>query len=183
MAWTSPITFVAGQAPTSAQLNAMLYDNMMETEAAKADGFSHIFVSSGRNNIVQRQVQIGYGDPSGTLSSSSYVTHSTMPSVTLDTGAAALVIWSALISASGSATYTDYVAVSVKVTGATSINATDSYAIITHKSPAGVTTIDGFMMAHYFNNLNPGTNTFQMQGRVTTGNATIDDCTIVGMPF
>ena len=54
MAWTAPMTFVAGTVLTAAQLNTYLRDNMLETAPAKASARGQLFVATAANAIAAR---------------------------------------------------------------------------------------------------------------------------------
>lgn len=182
MAWNTPITFVAGTPPTAAQLNAMLYDNMLETEVAKASDTSSMFGTTGLNQLTTRHIETNYGQGPGTLTNTSYSQLANMPQITMDCRSA-LIIWSAILYPSDGGAFTDFMAVSVDVSGATTIAATDSYSIMSHSNPTYAFISDGLMKAHYFSNLNSGVNTFKMMARTTFGTAGTYDHTILGIPF
>jgi hypothetical protein len=96
MAWTSPITFLAGSALTANFLNTYIRDNLNEMAPAKATSTGSLFVTTGVNAITERLISGAVVTTSQTTSSTSYVDLATSgPAVTLTTGTQALVFVSA----------------------------------------------------------------------------------------
>lgn len=166
MAWTAPMTAIAGNAFTAAQFNTYVRDNLLETAPAKATAAGNIFVSTGTNAIAQRVPGSVSVSGSGTTSSSSYtsvLTGSTAPSVTVTTGEKAMVAISARVTSSNtSAVYFSY-----GVSGATTVAPSDSWSAFV----SGSTNTMRIGASGIITGLTPGSNTFTMQYRAT-GSAT-----------
>lgn len=168
MAWTAPVTFVAGNALTAAQLNTYLRDNLNETAPAKATTAGYHFVSTGVNSIAERGILKSAVTTSESTTSTSYVNLATVgPAVTLTTGTKALMWWRAYTQNNTIDTATW---MAPAITGASSITATDASAA----SLDGVTAANAFSIVgfHMEDGLTPGVNTFTLQYRVTAGTGT-----------
>lgn len=164
MAWTAPITFVAGNVLTAAQMN-LIRDNLLETAPAKATTRGRFIVTNGPNAVVERVINDDSVSTAQVGTSSSYDDLATAgPAVTVTSGTSAMVFWSAQMSsaAAGAAGY-----VSVEVSGATSIAASDAIALIYEVSAAN-DTARGSMTAH-FTNLTAGSNTFTLKYKSGSG--------------
>lgn len=168
MAWTAPITWVAGAVPTAAILNAQIRDNLLETMPAKATRDGSIFVGNGANRIIERFVDMATVHVSETTSSTSYTNVATVgPSVTVTTGTTALVFHSGHLSNN---TTDGYSYMSWAVSGATTRAAMDSIAII--NGAVSATQIASGGMLDLITTLTPGSNTFTAKYRVDTGTGT-----------
>lgn len=168
MAWTAPMTFVANTTLTAAQLNTYLRDNLNETPTAKATTEGYHFVATGVNAVAERAIEYHEVTTSQSSTSTSYTNLSTVgPTVTVTTGTRALYWWHTRSqhSASDSAVYSG-----VEVSGASTIAASDSRALIVDGLPAG----NGIQCAgmHLETNLTPGSNTFTVKYRVNAGTGT-----------
>ncbi len=193
MSWTAPITFSEGAPLTAAQLNTMIRDNLLETAPAKAslDAIGGYFVTDEYNRLVIRKPGISavldfsdesyyisgsYGDPISNLAGTQ---PSPGPSVTCQTGTTALVFISVGFKVTGgdadAALYCG-----VEVSGATDIAPTDKQAIACpilrtdnpsfhteppFPAPMAFTNIQAGHVI-WFDNLNPGENTFKMVYKV-----------------
>lgn len=166
MGWTTPITWVASQVVTAAQMNA-LRDNLLETAPAKATTAGGIFVATGSNSIAQRLISDDVVDTSEASSSTAYTSLTTNgPQVTVTSGAKALVFLNAHMSNTtiGQTTYASF-----QVSGATTIAASDSRSLYVEPSDvnrairAGISTLIA---------TTSGSNTFQMLYRVAGGTGT-----------
>jgi hypothetical protein len=171
MAWTAPMTAASNSTFTAAQFNAHVRDNLLETEPAKASGVANYFVTTGANAIATRTPGSHYISTQQSTSSTSYTDLSTVgPVVTVTTGTSALVLFSAgmNITATDSSMW-----VSVAVSGATTVAASDNIAILTD----GVQGNFNFSgnpkdqhnrrgSAKLFTGLNAGSNTFTMVYKV-----------------
>jgi|SRR5690606_16456346 hypothetical protein len=179
MAWTAPMTAVSGSVFTAAQFNTFVRDNLNETAPAKATTAGAYFVTSTLNEIVER---VGSRDSiatSGTTTSDSYTDLSTVgPTVTVETGELALVIWGCRITndtanASG--------LVSVEVSGATT-NAANDVRALTFDAPEPGSLFQG-SHAVFYDDLMPGTNTFTMKYRVGSGTGTFNWRRLIVLPY
>ena len=179
MAWTAPITWVAGQIPTATILNAQIRDNLLQTMPAKATGNGSIFVGSGLNTLTERFTDTARIDTLETSSSTSYTNLSTVgPSVTLATGSMAFVFFSAQMgnSVDDGSPYTSYA-----VSGATTVAASDIRSTQFDGTGAGEQASGGMM--DFISGLTPGTNTFTMKYRVASGTGNWQRRTIGVLPL
>lgn len=174
MAWSAPITWTVNQTVTSTQLNAQIRDNMLETAPAKATASGRFFATTGVNTIAERQILSADVLTQETSTSTSYTDIATVgPSVTITTGANALVFVSAQLENSGSnSTWASY-----GVTGATTSAITDTRAAFMQAGASsggrvGVTTLQA---------LTAGSNIFKVQYRVSGSTGTFDDRRIIVM--
>lgn len=181
MAWTAPMTAVANTAFTAAQFNTHVRDNLLETSPAKATGAvsnGSYWVKTATNSIVNRLAQTAGILTSQSRSSSSYGNLSTVgPSVTATTGANALVLFACNVD--NNSTNSSYM--SVAVSGATTIAATDDYAVRWRPHDSGGNFSGG--THKLFTTLTPGSNTFTAQYRVNGGTGTWDNRYVTVIPF
>jgi hypothetical protein len=163
MTWTAPMTAVAGDVYTAAQWNTCIRDNLNETAVAKAQTASGYSVVSGYNRLVQRVSGMAASDVAETTDSTSYtdLEADPGPAVTLLTGTRAIVS----IFGSGRTTGGTAAWVAFEVSGASSIEAADTYAVQLH-----VTSPDQWRAGAVFglDTLTSGLNTFTMKYRVST---------------
>lgn len=205
MVWHSPFTFVAGDTISYDDLNKYLYDNMNETLIGRiksgaigssegqwfstngglpnsVSGFSTGYAESGANTQ-GRRTSTSYGAPTAFFGS--YVN----PSVTLTTGARALVLVQTQDMAIGTSTSsaTESAFASVAVSGATTIAASDTYSgRSSGRYPfggSGSSTPKRVSFFRWFTTLNPGVNTFTYQTRSTSDSSISDDVGMVVIPF
>lgn len=169
MVWVSPMTFIANTPLTAAQMNTFMRDNLNETEAARATTAGSLFWSTTDNSIRERPVRGGDMWAFGTTASTSYVDLTTFgPTVTVDTGQYALVMFSVAMQNAGSdeACYANYY-----ITGATEAS---------HDPLSELTVWGGSarqartMSVSWCTNLTPGSNTFTLQYRVSAGTGQFD---------
>src|SRR5690606_35973990 len=97
MAWSAPMTAVAGEAFSADDFNTYVRDNLNETMPALAtdDTFAAWFVADGANSLVKRNIKTAGLTISGgqNTTSQSYTDLSTAgPSVSIETGTRALVM-------------------------------------------------------------------------------------------
>ena len=164
MAWTAPMTAVAGAVFTAAQYNTFIRDNVNECPAAKALTPGGYFTTSDTNQVSERVTSELVVDTSEGTTSTSYVALATAgPAVTVVTGVKALVWVTAdlLCNTAGQTARTTF-----NVSGATTIAESDTLAlrntnIAAIRATAGPTTVA----------LTPGSNTFTMTYR-TSGAST-----------
>ncbi|MGW2213322.1 hypothetical protein [Streptomyces sp. NPDC001781] len=179
MAWTAPMTAVAGSAFTAAQFNQHVRDNLNETAPAKATAEGQIFVSTGANQIAARQMAKQFVGTSQTTTATTYSDLTTIgPRVTVATGTRALCMYACSIdntSTNGASK------VSVAVTGASSIAADDQWCMVRDGANSG--NVWRISMSHMFETLTPGTNTFTMRYLVGSGTGTFLYRELIVIPF
>jgi hypothetical protein len=181
LAWTTPLTAASNTALTAAQWNASVRDNLLTTAPGLASVAGSIFAATGTNAIAQRtpvtNTNLGAGSV-GTTTSTSYVqalTGTTLPQVAATSGVKALIAFSTRQTA---ATAGQNMWTSVAVSGATTIAASDNWAM----------SWDGtgqhyYCMTYLETSLTAGSNTFTMQARVSSGTATFSTQRISVVPF
>lgn len=183
MAWTAPMTAVAGSVFTAAQFNQMIRDNLNETAPAKVTSAGQYVVADGANSIVARGIVDGTDLNSGDTTSTTYADLNAPaavgPQVSLVTGTQALVFYHAqcLNTGAGSARAT------VEVSGATTIAGADNRSVATfgiadNGLGAGTTVFYTGALA-----LTAGLNVFTMKYRVSSGTGTFDDRRLIVMPL
>jgi hypothetical protein len=180
MAWTAPMTAIAGSVFTAAQFNTFIRDNLAETAAAKAQTISGYFVTSDTNQISERIIANGFLGTADTTSSTSYTDLDTTvgPSVTVNTGTGALVMVSARCGPNNTASQSSKM--SWQVSGGSSIAPTDNYAA----GIGGTVGTFGYVSTQAFhNNLVPGSNTFTAKYTVSGGTGNFSQRRITVMPF
>lgn len=165
MTWTAPMTAVAGAVYTAAQWNTSIHDNLNETSVAKAQNVSGYSVVSGYNRLVQRVSGVASSDTAETTDSTSYadLEADPGPSLTLLTGSHVLVnIFGSGRTTGGTASW-----ISFEISGASSQEAADTYAVQLHVTSTGG---DQWRAGATFglDTLTPGLNTFTMKYRVST---------------
>lgn len=173
MAWSTPLTAVANATLTAAQWNASVRDNLNETAPAKATGAAQIFVSTGANAIAARAIVTSYVATTETTTSTTYADLTTVgPSVTATTGTAALVF----ISSRLWTTATSYVHASFEISGATTSAALDQKSIAERVAAGNDGSVGGRSGVSWMEaGLTPGSNTFRMKYRVTSGTGRFDE--------
>ncbi len=187
MVWTAPQVVVDGGPLTAAFLNTFARDNMLETEAGKANIPSSYFVSDGLNLIVERQIQetiLKTSTEESTASTSPTNLATVGPVVTCQTNTAALLLMTVQMS-------NDYTGASIpvanatfEITGATNFPATTSTATsmsIAFKDDAKAQFSGAFLVDF----LNPGINTFTMKYWNTggLGNSKFNNRSLAVMAF
>lgn len=181
MAWTAPMTAVAGNAFTAAQFNTHVRDNLLETAPAKATTANGFFVATGANAIVQRLPAGARVDTDETRSSTTYGDLATIgPAVTVTTGTKALVLITAQLI---NDTAAGHALASFEVSGATSVAAGDGNSVTFEQPPATAGQSVTCARARLIN-LTPGSNTFTMKYRaLVAGTASFSRREIVVIPF
>lgn len=181
MAWTTPMTAVANTALTAAQWNAHVRDNFLETAPAKATASGQMFVATGANSIAARTPS---GATVATMQATVSVTYADLttpgPIVTVTTGTKAIVSIAATMGQTASSTV--ILKASYAVSGATTIAASDAWAVVRD----GITFANDirYGITHFVDTLNPGANTFTMKyaaSATTTNN--FSNRTIVVIPL
>lgn len=180
MAWSAPMTAVAGATFTAAQFNQYVRDNLNETAPAKATAASQIFVSTGVNAITTRQPSTAAVATNQSTTSASYTDLATVgPSVSVVTGTIALVWFGAAQAHSSSDNET---ACSVAVSGASTVAANNAWQHSTDGVTAGNYTRGTSF--HVFTGLTPGTNNFTMKYRVgVSGTGSFQNREIAVLPL
>lgn len=167
MAWSTPMTFVAGSPLTAGQLNTYLNANLNELAPAKATTAGSIFTPVGANSIAERAVGNEYIGTTETTTSGTYVDLATVgPTVTLTTGTQALIGQGAMCYSSINS---GQVYMSFAVSGATTNAATDIRAMIHFEPNPGGLAFTRMGTITYLTALTPGVNTFRAKYRTFTG--------------
>lgn len=162
------MTAVAGATFTAAQFNQYVRDNLNQTAPALATAASQLFVSTGANAITTRVPTTASVSTSESTTSTSFTDLATPgPSVTVTCGTIAIVGF----AASQSNNTLDHACLSsVEVSGASSVAASDNWAILTDGVTAG--NFVRYGMTHVFTGLTAGSNTFKMKYRAGSTTAT-----------
>lgn len=179
MAWTAPITWVGGQVPTAALLNAQLRDNLLETMPAKATTEGQIFVGNGTNSITTRKPDATRTNVAETTSSTTYANLATVgPSVTITHGTYAIVFWSCFVQ-NDTANADSWM--SWEMSGTVNRAAGDAFSL----RQDGVPASNGWRIGSVdiLSTLTPGTTTFTAKYRVDSGIATYSDRFIGVIPL
>lgn len=179
MAWTAPMTAVAGSVFTAAQFNTHVRDNLNCTAPALATVSGSIFAGTGTNSIAERIPTADFVTTIDTLTSTSYTAVATPgPAVTVTTGTKAWVFVAARLAnnTTGQNTYTSYA-----VSGATTSASVDERGFF-----FTISTANESVQACTFNlhtGLTGGSNTFTQEYRVTGGTGTVDNRRIGVIPL
>lgn len=183
MAWTTPMTAVAG-AFNAADWNTHIRDNL----ACVAPGItganaSDWYVSTGANTLAPRSVKSGYVSTSISTTSTSYVNGSPSgPSVTITTGTFAIVSMNCFITngTAGAASSCSYA-----ISGATTKAANDNtYLQIDGLDVTGDNTDNSMRIGgSAAETLTAGSNTFQMVYRAASGTAYFQDRRLIVWAF
>lgn len=177
MAWSSPMTAVAGATFTAAQFNQYVRDNLNMTSPALATAAGQIFVSTAANALAARVPGAAVIATSQSTTSTTYTDLATVgPAVTVTTGTQALV-WPAA-RMSNASTNTNWA--SVAVSGASSVSASDAWAASTQGTNV---TVD--CRGHLFTGLTSGSNIFTMKYKSGSGTnaATFVDRELIVIPL
>ena len=178
MVWTAPMTAVSGSVYTAAQFNTFVRDNLNETAPAKATTPGAYFVTTSLNEITERVGARETLATSETTTSTSFTDLATIgPDVTVTTGSLALVIFGAEQSNSG----TGSTRTSVDVSGASTIAAADIRSLTLSGGTAGETIQASH--AVFYDDLTPGSNTFTMKYRVSSGTGTFSRRRLIVLPY
>lgn len=159
------MTFVNGTALTAAQLNTHLRDNMRETfpaiASATASYGAQVCQTRGRNKLVTYGINSVENTGTIQIRSSNY-TEAVGPSLSMLTNKSALCIWAASLDSTvnDAATYC-----SIAVSGATDIDFNDIWSSQRDGAPLG-NEVRFSMIKMFYNELNPGINTFTMGFRI-----------------
>lgn len=179
MAWNTPKTWVGGEIPTAALLNAQLRDNFLETMPAKATQEGQIFVGNGVNQITTRIPDAARITTTQTTASTTYADLATVgPSVTVAHGKTVIVFWSCSVS---NTTLDADSYMSWAMSGSNTRAADDPFSLRQDGVPANVTWRFGSVDINTV--MTPGTTTFTAKYRVDTGTATFGDRFIGVIPL
>lgn len=179
MAWTAPMTAIAGSVFTAAQFNAHIRDNLAETAPAKATTPGSYFTTSATSQITERVGVTATQLVSDTTTSTSFTNldgGTLGPAVTVTTSNCALVILSASVNnSSASSTRASYA-----VSGSSSIAAADNKGIsFFGTASAGVNAAIVILET----GLTAGSNTFTAQYRVAGGTGTFQSRRLSVLPY
>lgn len=168
MAWTSPMTAIAGTFLTAADWNTFIRDDMNETLPGKATTAGSWFVTTGPYSIAERKNAEDTVNTVASTDSSSYtdLPGSNGPSVTLETGDLAWVFW---YSRMDSNTAGSSVFVSFAVDGESSIEPIDARALLLQSGDPAQQVQYGCSTMIF---VTPGVNTFTLKYRAGSGIAT-----------
>ncbi|WP_329336054.1 hypothetical protein OG252_13005 [Streptomyces sp. NBC_01352] len=179
MAWSAPMTAVANSTFSAAQFNQFVRDNLNETAPAKATAAGSYFVGAAVNSIIERRAVTGADLTTGTTTSTTYGNlsgTSVGPSVTCETGPAALVMVRGSIENSGAGS----ARMAYEVSGAHNQAPADHRGI--HIFEGALTNI-GASDVTLMTPLTPGVNTFTARYRVSSGTGTFSARRITVVPF
>lgn len=183
MAWTTPMTATLNQTFTAAQWNLHVRDNFNMTEAGVATTRGRLFVTTGANAVAECQTYRGdYTSAQETASTTYTSIAGAGPAVgTTVVGTTATVFWQCTMG-NETATLSNFC--SVAVSGASTVAASDEWALSTDGTNVAATETDNHIrMAgmYRFTGLTPGWNIFTMQYRVTGGSGWFKNRNIIAM--
>ena len=179
MAWSSPMTAVAGATFTAAQFNQYVRDNLNSTAPALATAASQIPVSTGANAIAMRTPDTASVATSQSTAVQTYTDLTTVgPSITATTGTIAIILFSAGMANN---TVNSLTVCSVQVSGASSVAANDAWAAYLDGNAANNFSRVG--VAHVFTGLTAGSNTFTMKYRVGSNTGSFQNREINVIPL
>lgn len=175
MAWTAPMTFVAGAALTAAQLNTHLRDNLFETEVAKVTVAGQYLVTVGQNHIEARTPTAARINTTETSNSTDWADLATVgPTVTVTSGSICFIAWKCDMFDSVNS---NVKAMSFGITGllddgsdGTALDPRDSWAIQTDGDDAN--SGNSVMNTVLITQITPGLNTVIAKYRVNTSTNT-----------
>ena len=175
MAWTAPLTAVAGGIFSASIFNTYIRDNLNEMAPAKSTVVSSWFPVSGVNQVTERYPAQMSTLGSSTTTSTSFgnLADGITTSVTVSTGTQALVLIYSTIDNSG----TNRTWMSYQVSGATATAADDTRSINQG------TSSNVRWGATFLSTLTAGSNTFTLRYRVTAGTGTFAVRRIGVIPF
>lgn len=179
MAWSAPMTAVAGSVFTAAQFNTFVRDNLNECPAAKATTPGSIFVTSATNQVAERVPAASRVDVSEATTSTSFTDLATLgPAVTATTGSMA---WIIVTARGNNGTASQPCLMSFEITGATTAAAADSRSLWLETDGTG--EFPRASCGTMLTTLTPGSNTFTAKYRVGGGTGTFHYREIVVIPF
>jgi hypothetical protein len=169
MAWTSPMTAVAGAAFTAAQFNTNVRDNLLETAPAKATASGRMIVTAGANEIGQRLWSAGSVLTSETTTSTSYTDLTTAgPAVgSFDHGPTLIVVVGCRVSNNTAGAECK---MGHELSGTASVAADDARALRFESSAANDVLAASYFMLH--TGLSAGTSVATAKYSVSAGTGT-----------
>lgn len=180
MAWTAPMTAVAGTAFTAAQFNTYVRDNLNTTAPAVASAAGNIIVTTGLNAVTERVPSVGFVVTSQTTTNTSFVDLATVgPTVTVTTGIKCMVTFGCLISNSSVG---QGGRMGIDLSGASTQVAADANSILAESGNAN----DGYKLtwSTIFNPLTPGSNVWKAKYRCAgSGTAAFAERVVAIVPF
>lgn len=182
MAWTVPMTAIAGSVFTAAQWNTHIRDNLLETEVGRAQTAGGYSASSGYHQLSEYTAETHFPNTTVTTVETSYVDpeEGIGPTITLLTDTHAIVgIYGAGRTSGGTAAWMSFAVTDVNEN--TIIEPQDTFAVQFH-----VTTPDSWRgsAVNGISGLTPGLNTFTMKYRVSTsGTGTFSSMRMIVIPF
>lgn len=179
MAWTTPRTWTTGEVVSASIMNTHVRDNFDQTAPAKATAAGEVFVATAANTIAARTPSQNVVNTSETTASTSYTDLATSgPAVTETTAAAALVWWSGHVSnnTGGQRNF-----MSVAVSGASTVSASDNQSLIFESDSAGQEACFGTYFR--FSGLTSGSNVFTAKYRVDGGTGTFQRRRVLVFPL
>lgn len=180
MAWVVPPTFVANATLTAADLNSSLRDCMNETMPAKALTPGGYFVTTGPNAIVERTIGQAVVSTSQTRTLTTFGDLTTVgPSVTFTCGTASKVLFVVTAQISSNTT-SEYAIVSYSISGATTLSASDDYALTLESGGSSQHMASSHIS---WQTLNSGSHTATLKYRVTAGTGTFLRRRLLVWPF
>lgn len=175
MAWSAPMTAVAGGVVLAADFNQYVRDNLLATEAAAAANVGGFFVSTGSNAVTERVFTTATVDTNETTTSTTYTDLATVgPAVTVTTGTKALVISGGRIGANTNTAGAPSTKMSWAVSGATTVAASDNWAAGAVHASTDATRSEVYYTSRWWliETLNAGSNTFTAKYAVSSGTGT-----------
>jgi hypothetical protein len=175
------MTAVAGTVFTAAQWNACVRNNLNACAPAIATAGARWLVSTGFNSLTEREPQVEYLSTTGSTTSSSYGDLDTLgPLITTTTSSKVMVTIGAHVNADTSRSGGK---VSVEVSGATSLAATDSNCFFA-TAPVSLAPYKGTWTTLFDEHMVAGENTFTLKYRLfDTGTCYFSNRLLVIMSF
>lgn len=171
------MTAVSNSVFTASQFNTFVRDNFNETAPAKATTSGAHFAVSSTNEISERISETASVLTPETTTSTTYTDLTTVgPTVTVETGPAAIVTVHGAIDNSGAGSSR----MSYDISGASTIAGADNRGIGVY-GVAGAGIVASCTVLH--TDLTPGTNTFTAKYRVASGTGTFNSRRIVVFPL
>lgn len=163
MAWTAPRTWTTTELVTAAMMNTHVRDNLVYL-----GGSSGAFVSTSATAFTNTAFADMDALTAGPLASPLIV------SVLTQTSALVTVSASSIVQATSGDCRISY-----RVSGATTVASNDNWSL----RVSSASSTRGGSFVHHVTGLTVGTNTFEMQARVTANNATIAGPTLTVIPL
>jgi hypothetical protein len=177
MAWTTFPTLTDGQVLTGAHLQ-IVRDNFAETAPAKATTAGSLFVATGANAVAERVPNVNTVGTSETTTSTTYADLTTVgPSLTMTTGPRAFVFLSCQLT-NNTGTIGSFM--SVAVSGATTVAATDASALVHYPTTAGLPIQATRVVVQ---GLTAGSNTFTAKYRAAANTGTFSQRNLAVIPL